>query len=284
LPETQPQAGGENAAPTPAEDANRPAAPKRPRVKVYIEGRYRKLVRDLPQTIFYCPDCKGRGCERCEGFGKLTRDSVQELIARVAMPRFKARTNKFHGAGREDLDVRMLGEGRPFVLELVKAARPEADVAELEAEINRRWEGRIEVRGLRLCGRKRIPEIKESRCAKEYRVRVRFDGEGLAADEMERRLAALQERGRVEVVQTTPARVQHRRAMMERKRWVQLLDWEQDGEEWLLLLRTAHGTYVKEAISGEEGRTRPSLSELLGVACHCRELDVMAILPPDGGE
>jgi tRNA U54 and U55 pseudouridine synthase Pus10 len=62
--------------------------PVLPRGKVFLEGRYRKLSRDLPQTIFFCPDCKGhprrrKNCARCEGFGKLTRDSVQELVAWV---------------------------------------------------------------------------------------------------------------------------------------------------------------------------------------------------------
>jgi len=44
---------------------NRP--PKRPRTNLYLESRYRKLQRGLPQTIFWCPVCKGdkrrrRGC------------------------------------------------------------------------------------------------------------------------------------------------------------------------------------------------------------------------------
>jgi hypothetical protein len=46
--------------------------------------------------------------------------------------------------------------------------------------------------------------------------------------------------------------------------------------------RTEHGTYVKEAIHGEGGATRPSLSELLGVGCVCRELDALAILDVSG--
>lgn len=246
-------------------------------VRVLFEGRYRKLVRDLPQTVFFCPECKGRGCERCEGFGKLTRDSVQELIARVAMPRFKARRNKFHGAGREDLDVRMLGDGRPFVFEMLKAKRPDTDLAEIEAEINRRWEGRIEVRGLKLCSRKRVAEIKERQSAKEYRTRVRFD----APQDPERVAAALrglEQQGEIPLVQGTPARVAHRRAALDRERWIRLMRWEQDGDDWLLDLRSEHGTYIKEAVSGDEGRTRPSLSELLGAPCACVELDVLAIL------
>ena len=30
-----------------------------PKTKVYVEGRYLKHTRDLPQTFFYCPVCKG---------------------------------------------------------------------------------------------------------------------------------------------------------------------------------------------------------------------------------
>lgn len=265
----------------PVEGAPEPAeAQRQPGVRVLFEGRYRKLVRDLPQTVFFCPECKGRGCERCEGFGKLTRDSVQELIARVAMPRFKARRNKFHGAGREDLDVRMLGTGRPFVFEMLKARRPEADLRELEEEVNRRWAGRIEISGLRLCGRRRVAELKETRCAKEYRARVRFGAGYPGAEEMARRLAELQERGEVTIVQMTPGRVAHRRSILERERWIRLLSWEEEQGDWLLLIRSAHGTYVKEAVSGDEGRTRPSLSELVGAPCTCVELDVMSILEP----
>ena len=68
----------------------------RPRSTLYLESRYRKLRRGLPQTIFYCPKCKGdrrrrRGCEACEGFGKLTKDSVQELIGRRVIPQMQAK-------------------------------------------------------------------------------------------------------------------------------------------------------------------------------------------------
>ena len=249
-------------------------------VKVLFEGRYRKMVRDLPQTVFYCPKCKGRGCARCEGYGKLTRDSVQELIARVAMPRFKARRNKFHGAGREDLDVRMLGTGRPFVFEVLKSKRPQVDLEELAAEVNRRAEGRIEIFDLRYCGRRRVVELKETRCPKEYVALIRF-GEPVEDSALEARLAELRQRGRLPIVQFTPERVAHRRAQIERERWIQVMDWERKGEDWAITIRSAHGTYIKEAISGETGRTRPSLADVLDTQCSCVELDVTAILPPE---
>lgn len=43
---------------------------------------------------------------------------MQEIIESWAMPVLNADSCKFVAAGREDIDVRMLGRGRPFILEL----------------------------------------------------------------------------------------------------------------------------------------------------------------------
>jgi tRNA pseudouridine synthase 10 len=259
--------------------------PERPRVKVYVEARYRKLVRDLPQTVFFCPECKGhprrrRGCARCEGFGKLTRDSVQELVGWVLGAAFKTRRNTFHGSGREDVDVRMLGDGRPFVVEIENPKVLDVDLAAVEAEINRRNAGRIEIRGLHWSDKSRVRVLKEEPHAKEYEALV-----GLEAPADLERCRALVGR-RITVVQQTPSRVAHRRADKERERWIEFLSFEPGAEpnELRVRLRTEHGTYVKEAIHGEGGATRPSLAELLGVPCVCRELDVLAILDVSGAE
>ena len=254
-----------------------------PSAKLFIEGRYRKLTRDLPQTIFYCPDCKGhprrrRKCERCEGFGKLTRDSVQELVCYVLGAAVKTRKNKFHGSGREDIDVRMLGEGRPFVVEFKNPKCLDVDLAELEAEINSRNEGRLEVRGLHWSDKSRVVELKESKHAKEYGALVEVEG-GATADDF----SALPT-GRVTLAQQTPQRVAHRRAEKVRERWVEVLGVEptDDPALWTVRLLTEHGTYVKEAITGEGGSTEPSLSSLLGKPARCVELDVLDIRDEGG--
>ena len=256
-----------------------------PRGKVFIEGRYRKLTRDLPQTVFHCPVCKGhprrrKGCERCEGFGKLTRDSVQELVAWVLGAAVKTRKNKFHGAGREDVDVRMLGEGRPFVLEFIDPKVLDVDLAALEAEVNRRNEGRLEIRGLHWSDKARVRVLKETEHAKEYGLLVEA-----AEDPLEGAFEALAGR-RLDLEQKTPQRVAHRRADKVRERWLEVLavepDESGDGRRWRLRVRTQHGTYVKEAVTGEDGATTPSIAGLVGVPCACVELDVLEILSVEG--
>jgi len=256
-----------------------------PKTKVFLEGRYRKLSRDLPQTVFFCPDCKGhprrrKKCERCEGFGKLTKDSVQELIGWVAGKAFGTRKHKFHGAGREDVDVRMLGGGRPFVLELIDPKVFEVDLAALEAEINRRNEGRLELVNLHWTEKARIAILKETPHAKEYEALVE-----LGADVPTAALQALVGQRHV-VTQHTPDRVAHRRADKDRERWIEFNALEPcaDPRQVRVRLSTQHGTYVKEVLSGEGGVTVPSLSSLLGVPCHCKELDVLAILDAEGTE
>jgi tRNA pseudouridine synthase 10 len=257
----------------------------RPQAKVFVEGRYRKLTRDLPQTVFHCPDCKGhprrrRGCEKCEGFGKLTRDSVQELVGWVLGKGFGTRKHKFHGSGREDVDVRMLGRGRPFVLELINPSVAQPDLAALETLVNERNEGRLEVEGLHFSEKDRVRVLKEGKHAKRYSARVRIDTGTLDSEKVGEALGQ-----RVTLQQQTPSRVAHRRADKVRERWVELESVEplEEGQFQVTVL-TEHGTYVKEFISGEVGKTAPSLGELLGgLECTCEELDVLEILQ-EGGE
>ena len=255
-----------------------------PQGKVFIEGRYKKLTRDLPQTVFFCPECKGhprrrKKCEACEGYGKLTRDSVQELVTWVLGAALKTRKNKFHGAGREDIDVRMLGDGRPFVVEFQNPRELNVDLAALEAEINRRNEGRLVIEGLHWSDKPRIRVLKETQHAKEYEALVEVEGE--VGDDVFAGLCG----ERIDLEQQTPQRVAHRRADLVRERWIEVLSADRDEERpscFRVRLRTQHGTYVKEAVTGEAGRSTPSLTSLVGRPCHCVELDVLAILEEDG--
>ena len=246
--------------------------------RVFLESRYKKFDRELPQTIFWCPKCRGywpekRDCSNCQGFGKLTKDSVQELLARVIQPLYRAKDSIFHGAGREDVDVRMLGNGRPFVFELTSPRTNDVDVARLHELFNRRYAGRVEVAPFQVVPRARVRFWKEACFEKVYRVLAQSE-EPFVAE----RCSALVGRT-LSVEQHTPQRVAHRRADLARIRAVTVLAaMPSDAMRWHFDLRCEHGTYVKEWVSGDAGRTRPSLSELVGVPCRCVELDVLEIL------
>lgn len=253
-------------------------------LRICLESRYRKLQRGIPQTIFFCPECKGhhrrrRGCARCEGFGKLTRTSVQELIARRAVPTFRAKKGLFHGAGREDIDVLMLGDGRPFVFELRGVRNPEVDLEALREEIVERSEGAIELAPFEVVERDRIAYWKELKAEKRYRVRAAAAGDQSFPDDAVARL----EGWSATVIQRTPERVAHRRADLQRDRKIAVESVRPTDDGTLELdIRCQHGTYVKEWVSGDGGRSTPSVSDLLGAPATCAQLDVLAILPAQG--
>jgi tRNA pseudouridine synthase 10 len=102
---------------------------------LFVRGRYRKLVRGIPQTRWPCKPCRGAGCDRCGGTGKMYQTSVEEIVAAPVMEQTGGSEHFFHGMGREDVDALMLGEGRPFVLE-IRAPRTRAvDFAAVEARV-----------------------------------------------------------------------------------------------------------------------------------------------------
>ena len=47
---------------------------------LYIAGRYRKLVRGIPQSKWFCANCSGKGCEKCNWTGKMYQESLEEII------------------------------------------------------------------------------------------------------------------------------------------------------------------------------------------------------------
>ncbi|OPY51746.1 MAG: tRNA pseudouridine synthase Pus10 [Methanosaeta sp. PtaU1.Bin112] len=243
---------------------------------IFIRGRYRKLVRGIPQTRWPCRECHGRGCPRCQGTGKMYQESVDELIRPAVMQAFTAEDTVFHGAGREDIDARMLGRGRPFIVEAVRPFIRTANLEALEAEINRHAAGKVEVSGLAEADSSMVEMIKEAKFEKTYFALVR-----LGADVSEEKLKSVLKELEGPIDQRTPTRVSHRRADKVRVRRVHSADLlEVTGNFARINIRGDSGLYIKELISGDGGRTRPNLAEILKVDAIVEELDVIDV----GGE
>ncbi|MDD1702301.1 MAG: tRNA pseudouridine(54/55) synthase Pus10 [Methanoregula sp.] len=248
---------------------------------IFFYGRYQKFERGIPQTHWNCRACKGAGCEKCNYTGKQYLDSVEELIGRPVIEVFDAEDAVLHGAGREDIDARCVGTGRPFILEVVAPKKRTMDLAALEAEINRTAGGRVSVAISHWSDRADVETLKSSKAHKKYRILVEVEGQ-LSAEELANALKALKG---VTIQQRTPERVAHRRADKIRERKVLDIEYggEQDGKFVLEILGEA-GLYIKELISGDQGRTIPSLAEILQRSAHVTSLDVVQVEGPKEGD
>ena len=79
------------------------------------------------------------------------------------------------------------------------------------------------------------------------------------------------------ISQQTPERVLHRRPDLVRKRKVKSIEAKAVGGKLEVRVLAEAGTYIKELISGDNGRTVPSISSLLKCRAKCDSLDVVGI-------
>ncbi|MFH1545165.1 MAG: tRNA pseudouridine(54/55) synthase Pus10 [archaeon] len=240
---------------------------------IYLHGYYNKYSRKLPQTIHYCYECRGIGCKKCKNTGKISKESIQELVAEKCVKAFKAEDNKFHGAGREDVDVRMLGKGRQFVIELIQPKKRVFNLKKLEETINKKNNKKLKIKKLSFTGKEKIKEIKSLKTEKIYSATVK-------TNKKINKKSLLKLKSKILAIkQLTPLRILERKKEKERKKKIEILEISSIKEKsFKIELKAESGTYVKEFLSGDENRTKPNLPSLLKNPCNCISLDVKKIM------
>ncbi|XP_047430923.1 putative tRNA pseudouridine synthase Pus10 [Mugil cephalus] len=234
-------------------------------VSVFIAGRYNKFCRSLPQTPWVID-----GERRMES-------SVEELIAAPILAAFRAEGFNFSSSGREDVDVRTLGNGRPFAMELLNPHRSRLNQEEMKQlqEIINKSSDKIRVRDLQIVSREAMSRMKEGEeeKTKTYTALV-WTQKPIDREE----IAFIDDIKDLTLDQKTPLRVLHRRALAVRQRVIHSMNARfLDPHHFHLGLKTQAGTYVKEFVHGDFGRTKPNLCQLLKTDTDILELDVESV-------
>jgi tRNA pseudouridine synthase 10 len=173
----------------------------------------------------------------------------------------------------------MLGKGRPFVIEATKPQKRFLDLKKLESAINAQAQGKVAVSNMQFADKSIVRKLKNSESArKEYHVFIEFENKISISD-----LRTLEENlTNVLVRQKTPIRVLHRRADLTREKYIYKVKVKK------LSLKKAEmkilcqgGLYVKELVTGDEGRTVPNVSEILKNKAKPTKLDVLNIIMQD---
>uniref|UniRef100_A0A3B3RUW6 tRNA pseudouridine synthase Pus10 n=1 Tax=Paramormyrops kingsleyae TaxID=1676925 RepID=A0A3B3RUW6_9TELE len=247
---------------------------------VLSTGRYNKFSRTLPQTPWVID-----GERRMES-------SVEELITSPLIASFQAEGFNFSSSGREDVDVRTLGNGRPFAVELLNPRRARfspAEVRKIQEAINKSSD-KIRVRDLQIVTRDAVGHMKEGEeeKTKSYSALI-WTHKAIEEQDLEF-INDIKDLG---IAQKTPLRVLHRRPLAVRQRVIHTMATRfRDDHHFYLQLRTQAGTYIKEFVHGDFGRTKPSLGDLMKTETDILELDVEsvdvdwppAVTDPESGE
>ncbi|KQJ84038.1 putative tRNA pseudouridine synthase Pus10 isoform X2 [Brachypodium distachyon] len=234
------------------------------RSPIYIGGRYLKLSRNVSQSCWIIDD---------ERMGEA---SVEEIIGEDVRTICRGDGCKFHAAGREDIDVRMLGSGRPFLIEVLNARSiPSAiEVEQIAEKINSSEKKYVRVRNLKLVDREIWSMMREGEAEKQKQYAALIWTSRSLTDVDLQKISGVND---MEIVQNTPIRVLHRRSPLERKRiihWMEIEKVEGSSNYYLLHLCTQAGTYIKEFVHGDLGRTHPSIGAILGCRAEILQLDV----------
>ena len=243
---------------------------------LYIRGLYKKLVRGIPQSEWFCRTCRGEGCQRCNGTGKMYSESVEEIIAGPLLEKTEGECVALHAAGREDVDVRMLGTGRPFIIEVKKPRKRFIDLKNLTELINTKAQGKVEVLGLSFASKDDVKKLKKAEgSSKIYRVLIEFDKE--VSDEELKNLSKSLTKANIH--QQTPLRVLHRRADLVREKYIYEANIKRLAPNRVeMKIRCQGGLYIKELVSGNEGRTVPSIASIINAEAKPLELDVLNVI------
>ncbi|MBN2042181.1 MAG: tRNA pseudouridine(54/55) synthase Pus10 [Candidatus Aenigmarchaeota archaeon] len=218
---------------------------------LYVYGKYNKLIRGIPQTKW-----------------SKYKVSVEDIIAKPFMKFSGANGHSMHACGREDIDARCLG-WRPFVLELENPAKRKPDLSKMRKEINRA--GKVKVKDMKFSNRKEVVAVKTMQPDKVYSVVVKFENPVEAMERIKKAIGTIKQR--------TPKRVLHRRANKLRNKKVKSIKWTKiNKSKYKIVIHTEAGAYIKEFVSGDDGRTKPSISEILKNRAVVESLDVIKIM------
>jgi hypothetical protein len=226
---------------------------------VFVRGRYLKLSREVSQS----PWNKAH-MERL-----VIHTNVEDELMGAILPQFGPGARcKFASSGREDLNVRMLGKGRPFFLKIDHISQVPAEqqaYAAMEAAIDAHSEGTVRIvpGTLSFSDVSAYNHMNRQVEHKRKRYVAVIHTEALVTQALvDARLALV--KLPLRVAQQTPVRVLHTRSLMTREKWIHAIEARVIGTRFFVLtLETSSGTYVKEFCHGDRGRTSPSLKTLL---------------------
>jgi tRNA pseudouridine synthase 10 len=191
---------------------------------IYIRGTYLKFSREIGQSPW-----SHNGVKICAS-------SVSEEISKTLLGVFDCENCVMSAGGREDRDVRMLGSGRPFIMEIVnpkKVAQNIEDIKSVEKAINENTKY-IKVINLTVCDKEYYSVLKKYEDSKQkYYTCLVYASKNITDDDIN----FLNDQKEFEIIQKTPIRVMHRRVLKDRKKLIYKMDAKKVNENFLVIFR-----------------------------------------------
>ena len=136
---------------------------------------------------------------------------------------------------------------------------------------------KVKVKNLRTCDKKYFEKIKN---AENEKIKI-YAAFVWTKTEINKELCEkINKVENLKINQITPLRVLHKRVLKTREKIIYNLNIKEiiNPHFMILEVKSSAGTYIKEFINGDLGRTCPSLFDIIGSECDIIQLDVQDII------
>ena len=225
---------------------------------IFLCGRYVKTIRGISQKKDKCQKCSGSGCATCNYMGASQSNSVESIVGDRLLDITKGDTAKFSWLGGEDKDSLVLGNGRPFLMQILNPK-----VRYLEKELI------ISENGICAVLKQRSPRSQlPSRFTTKIKITIHAEN-----DLPDESLATLSN-----VLENSEVSYKAKSKVVKKK--IYSLKAEQIHEKTFVLTMIADGgLFIKQFVGGQE-YIEPSISKIIGMKCECVAFDILDINVP----
>jgi len=227
---------------------------------IFLSGRYVKTIRGISQKKDKCRKCSGSGCATCNYMGASQSNSVEAIIGDRLLEITKGDTPKFSWLGGEDKDSLVLGNGRPFVIQILNPM-----VRWLKKDLT------ISENGICAVLKQRSPRL-SSQLPTHFttKIKITIHAEHDLPDE---NLATLSN-----VLENSEVSYKAKSKVVKKK--IYSLKAEQIDERTFVLTMIADGgLFIKQFVGGQD-YIEPSISKIIGMKCECVAFDILDVNVP----
>lgn len=222
---------------------------------LYLSGMYTKKNRGLPQKQSSCQECNGKGCNACLFHGISGFESVEGLISKFIFEKFGCEQIKFTWIGGEDKNSLVLGNGRPFFAKLIN---PKKRQIKLPKTI---LLGEITLKNLKPINK--MPKV-PMRFISKIRILVSCT-DSISSEH----LKLIKDRLH------SPIIVYDNSGRRSEKSIKHIVLKQTSPDSFKMIFWADGGLPIKRFVEGEN--VNPTLSNLLGFSCRCKEFDFLEI-------
>ena len=222
---------------------------------IFLFGRYTKDSRDFPQKQKPCENCKGKGCMSCNNHGISDFNSVEGKISKFIFNKFGAIQLKITWIGGEDKTSLVSGRGRPFFLKLIDPKKRKTPKIK-----------KVNLDGISLSNLKKIDDLPKAPIPFKSKIQIQINSDKNLDSKILKNLKSIKK---------TPILVSEKPRKEASKSVDEISYKKTSSNSFSMTITTDGGLPIKKFVEG--GSVKPSISEILGMNCKCKEFDFHSV-------